>query len=78
MKKDNISRIISLYVLTAFAFLALFLKSSVIFDWFGIWAMNDLGFSNYSNIELANRAKFSMASFELDSDASVSVIIIYE
>ena len=78
MKKDNILRFISLYVLTAFAFLTMFLNSSVIFNWFGITTMNGIGFSNYSNIELANQPNFSKASFELDSDIKVPVIIIYE
>ena len=78
MKKDNIIRFISLYVLTAFAFLTTFLNSSVIFNWFGIRAMNGIGFSNYSNIELSNQPNFSKASFELDSEIKVPVIIIYE
>ena len=78
MKKDNILRFISLYVLTDFAFLTMFLNSSVIFNWFGIRAMNGICFSNYSNIELANRPNFSKASFELDSEIKVPVIIIYE
>ena len=78
MKKDNILRFISLYVLTAFVLLTLFLNSSVIFDWFGIRAMNDIGSSNYSNIGLSNRPNFSKASFELDSDIKVPVKIIYK
>ena len=78
MKKDNILRFITLYVLTAFVLLTLFLNSSVIFDWFGIRAMNDIGFSNYSNIGLSNRPNFSKASFELDSDIKVPVKIIYK
>ena len=37
-----------------------------------------IGFSNYTNIGLSNRPNFSKASFELDSDATVSVKIIYK
>lgn len=38
MKKNNILRFVTLFILTAFALLTLFLSSSVIFDWFGIRA----------------------------------------
>ncbi|SDE45487.1 hypothetical protein SAMN05421636_105134 [Pricia antarctica] len=38
MKKRKISRFVTLFILTAFALLTLFLSSSVIFDWFGIRA----------------------------------------
>ncbi len=37
-----------------------------------------IGFSNYTNIGLSNHPNFSKASFELDSDATVSVKIIYK
>lgn len=37
-----------------------------------------IGFSNYSNIGLSNRPNFSKASFELDSDVTMSVKIIYK
>ncbi|MGB5665828.1 MAG: hypothetical protein WBM53_03180 [Maribacter sp.] len=70
MKKDNILRLITLYEFTAFTLLTLFWNSSLIFDWFGIRAMEGIG--------LANRRHFSMANFELDSDATVSVKIVYE
>lgn len=38
MKKNKILRFVTLFILTAFALLTLFLSSSVIFDWFGIRA----------------------------------------
>ncbi len=38
MKKHKILRFVTLFILTAFALLTLFLSSSVIFDWFGIRA----------------------------------------
>ncbi|MBD0778398.1 DUF2141 domain-containing protein [Maribacter sp. ANRC-HE7] len=37
-----------------------------------------IGFSNYTSIGLSNRPNFSQASFELHSDATVSVKIIYK
>ncbi len=36
-----------------------------------------IGFSNYSSIGLTNRPKFEKAKFELISDLSKKVIIIY-
>ncbi|MDT7830031.1 hypothetical protein RQM65_15290 [Pricia sp. S334] len=38
MKKNSILRYVTLFILTAFALLTLFLSSSVLFDWFGIRA----------------------------------------
>lgn len=37
-----------------------------------------IGFSNYTSIGLSNRPNFSKASFELDSDTTVSVKMIYK
>ncbi len=39
MKKYKILRFVTLFMLAAFALLTLFLSSSVLFDWFGIRAM---------------------------------------
>lgn len=36
-----------------------------------------IGFSNYEKINLTNRPKFSMASFELNSDSTKRIKIIY-
>lgn len=43
-----------------------------------ILPIEGIGFSNYDSIGLSNRPKFSKASFELDSDITVSVKIIYK
>ncbi|MDT7830032.1 DUF2141 domain-containing protein [Pricia sp. S334] len=43
-----------------------------------ILPIEGIGFSNYSSIGLSNRPKFPKASFELDSDVTVSVKIIYK
>lgn len=36
-----------------------------------------IGFSNYNNIGLSNKPKFSKASFQLDNDKTIYVKIIY-
>lgn len=36
-----------------------------------------IGFSNYQSIGLSNRPKFSKASFELNSDMTIDVKVIY-
>ncbi len=36
-----------------------------------------IGFSNYQSIGLKNRPNFSKASFELNTDKTISVRIIY-
>jgi len=43
-----------------------------------ILPIEGIGFSNYESIGLSNRPNFSKASFELDSDTTVSVKIIYK
>ncbi|MDE3741129.1 DUF2141 domain-containing protein [Maribacter polysaccharolyticus] len=37
-----------------------------------------IGFSNYTSIGLSNRPNFTKASFELDSDTTISVKMIYK
>ncbi len=43
-----------------------------------ILPIEGVGFSNYESIGLSNRPKFSQASFELDSEMTKSVTIIYK
>ncbi len=43
-----------------------------------ILPIEGIGFSNYESIGLSNRPNFSKASFEMDSDTTVSVKIIYK
>ena len=42
-----------------------------------ILPIEGIGFSNYEKIGLTNRPKFSLASFQLDNDATIDVKIIY-
>ena len=74
--KKNLKYVVA-FALTAFAFLTLFLSSSIIFNWFGIREKEGVGFSNYESIGMRNRPKFSKASFELNANISKSISIIY-
>ena len=42
-----------------------------------ILPVEGIGFSNYQSIGLMNRPKFSKASFDLDSNKTISVQVIY-
>jgi len=42
-----------------------------------ILPVEGIGFSNYQSIGLTNRPKFSKASFDLDSNKTISVQVIY-